>query len=195
MAESDFCSSCGSFGSADMPLLICTGCRAKYYCSRNCQKIGWNLHKSECKLIRNSREVVISKLEDGENSEGFITWCENSKQTFNALALKYLENTAQPSEFTDCLFVKAVKTKPLRPPPHSSTPSLVSNKSYLVASGDIIPLAMLREINLDYFSAVMRGIEEMRQSLVHIRAIMAVVVVENSSLLYVYPIGYDDPPR
>eukprot|EP00927_Polykrikos_kofoidii_P052366 TRINITY_DN46165_c0_g1_i1.p1 TRINITY_DN46165_c0_g1~~TRINITY_DN46165_c0_g1_i1.p1 ORF type:complete len:556 (+),score=119.44 TRINITY_DN46165_c0_g1_i1:70-1737(+) len=40
---------CGQCGKAsETSLLVCTGCRAAEYCSRDCQKAAWKLHKVSC---------------------------------------------------------------------------------------------------------------------------------------------------
>ena len=35
---------------------LCSGCRTMRYCCSECQKADWKLHKSGCKLIRNSNK-------------------------------------------------------------------------------------------------------------------------------------------
>merc|ERR1711917_136822 len=32
--------------------LICSACRQAVYCSRQCQKLNWKIHKSKCKQLR-----------------------------------------------------------------------------------------------------------------------------------------------
>ena len=39
---------CGACGAPSAPL-ACGGCRAAFYCSRDCQKAGWAAHKAACK--------------------------------------------------------------------------------------------------------------------------------------------------
>lgn len=46
------CEHCGRASSA--ALLACTGCRAVEYCSRDCQKAAWKLHKPSCRGGRKS---------------------------------------------------------------------------------------------------------------------------------------------
>lgn len=46
------CTGCGKAGAADAPLQVCAGCRADKYCSRECQRADWKVHKGVCRALQ-----------------------------------------------------------------------------------------------------------------------------------------------
>lgn len=49
------CSSCGKSSAAlPHPLLVCGGCKKARYCSKDCQKQDWKIHKALCKMLSSS---------------------------------------------------------------------------------------------------------------------------------------------
>jgi hypothetical protein len=51
------CRGCGKMQINNM--MRCTNCKHIYYCSKECQKIGWKFHKKDCKRISNDVEVIV----------------------------------------------------------------------------------------------------------------------------------------
>ncbi|CAD5218731.1 unnamed protein product [Bursaphelenchus okinawaensis] len=50
----EFCSECLKEPELQGKLFQCTGCNFVKYCSKECQKMGWRLHKMECKRLQKS---------------------------------------------------------------------------------------------------------------------------------------------
>ena len=44
----DFCGNCGK---ASVPLLRCSSCARTKYCTPECQKQHWSVHKSKCQVL------------------------------------------------------------------------------------------------------------------------------------------------
>lgn len=42
------------------PLRRCGGCKQALYCSENCQKIDWNVHRRECKLLQDETKLALA---------------------------------------------------------------------------------------------------------------------------------------
>ncbi|CBY24692.1 unnamed protein product [Oikopleura dioica] len=38
-------------------LLRCAGCKLQYYCSKDCQKSAWKIHKEECKMLKSEKSM------------------------------------------------------------------------------------------------------------------------------------------
>lgn len=45
------CISCSKTGTLEAPLLCCSRCRVVWYCSRECQRAHWKIHKVYCKKL------------------------------------------------------------------------------------------------------------------------------------------------
>ena len=50
------CFACGSYGGEEGKLLKCSGCLCVFYCSKECQKSNWKIHKEQCKYLRIIKE-------------------------------------------------------------------------------------------------------------------------------------------
>jgi hypothetical protein len=51
----EVCDGCGNlfFESEDERIKVCSGCKAKYYCSERCQRAYWNTkHRQECRVTK-----------------------------------------------------------------------------------------------------------------------------------------------
>ena len=53
VAEVDcFAVACPTCGTSDLPLKMCTSCRAYHFCSKECAKAGWPTHKGACHFVQ-----------------------------------------------------------------------------------------------------------------------------------------------
>ncbi|CAL4065040.1 unnamed protein product [Meganyctiphanes norvegica] len=55
-ADVGSCATCSEFAETR-----CTGCKIVFYCSRDCQKKGWNMHKDSCRPFAISRSKELGK--------------------------------------------------------------------------------------------------------------------------------------
>ena len=55
------CDNCKSTETIDNKFSKCSGCRRIYYCSIQCQKADWLIHKNECQIIRDSTTKLKSE--------------------------------------------------------------------------------------------------------------------------------------
>ena len=46
----------------------CGGCREAYYCSQECQRLYWKVHKSHCKKIREKKKIIKSRQNNDSNT-------------------------------------------------------------------------------------------------------------------------------
>lgn len=60
-ASSQFCAECLKSREVH-PLLRCSKCKYVFYCSKNCQKSHWTLHKKECSFIARSNATPGATL-------------------------------------------------------------------------------------------------------------------------------------
>ena len=53
---------CDTCGASSLPLLSCSGCHLRAYCSPECQKASWKDHKALCMIFRDSsKEFAFAK--------------------------------------------------------------------------------------------------------------------------------------
>lgn len=69
-----FCSECFKAPEVQGKLFNCTACNFVNYCSKECQKMGWKLHKAECQRLQKvfpnlplSEVLFLSKVLDRKN--------------------------------------------------------------------------------------------------------------------------------
>ena len=79
MSDVKHCTSCSLVASD-----VCSGCKAVYYCSRECQEAHWKEHKSYCKELKKSRSTAKSMLKAFNSSNGNST--VSSKTRLNEMA-------------------------------------------------------------------------------------------------------------
>lgn len=97
--SSSFCANCNT---TENKSLRCTGCNIIFYCSRECQKEDWKLHKNECgKLAKMSKEAKETAEKGGNqlSSDMFKAFMESFKPTFpNTKAKVVTEHVVRDSE-------------------------------------------------------------------------------------------------
>lgn len=67
-----YCKSCGSASG----IKICK-CQTAYYCSKNCQKIDWKMHKSDCYKVMGPRSSNIFSIHNSANNKSTNHQCEH----------------------------------------------------------------------------------------------------------------------
>ncbi|KII91700.1 hypothetical protein PLICRDRAFT_518142 [Plicaturopsis crispa FD-325 SS-3] len=60
---------------------MCSACKVMGYCSKECQKAAWKVHKLSCKTLRDvkdpvSRDPVIKLVEKLHNESEILTWID-----------------------------------------------------------------------------------------------------------------------
>jgi hypothetical protein len=81
MSDVKLCKSC-SLPASD----VCAGCKAVYYCCRECQLAHWKEHKSYCKELKKSRSGAKDVLKAFNSSVGNAKRVSSSKTTVNEMA-------------------------------------------------------------------------------------------------------------
>ena len=85
------CRACGvSATQLGRSMQVCSGCRARHYCTNHCQQQDWrDGHKQECTILQTLR--VPEGLEDGVSSHRLLTvWIRAAHECLAALALRML---------------------------------------------------------------------------------------------------------
>ena len=57
------CGNCGAKDSDIQPLSTCTGCNKALYCSEQCQRSAWKLHKKRCRRASIQTDTLTLDLE------------------------------------------------------------------------------------------------------------------------------------
>lgn len=60
--KQDKCENCGKTAPDGKTFNECAGCHEARYCSRECQKKGWGLHKEQCKTLSNYARTYIDGI-------------------------------------------------------------------------------------------------------------------------------------
>ena len=90
------CAKCvKSQASAESPLQRCSGCRAAYYCSKDCQKADWKNHKKDC------RSSSFSNNGASQSGEGSSTSAKVNLEKMLGLSTRtWLHNRPEAEVFT-----------------------------------------------------------------------------------------------
>ncbi|KAK2712980.1 hypothetical protein QYM36_011618 [Artemia franciscana] len=59
-----YCATCGEMSKTHKK---CVKCKAVQYCSKQCQKLHWFVHKKECEILRKTGRTTEKELADGVN--------------------------------------------------------------------------------------------------------------------------------
>ena len=59
---------CDACGVAN-PQKRCSGCMVTYYCSKECQQLHWNDHRSGCRMLKQSKKPIEVKVPDSKASD------------------------------------------------------------------------------------------------------------------------------
>ena len=96
--ETDFqtsliCSNCFKSSDDKIELKRCSSCHLVFYCSLECQKENWKIHKKTCQLISNKikeqknlknfkNETILLKIQRPEEKEFDQLLCYNEAKSF-----------------------------------------------------------------------------------------------------------------
>jgi hypothetical protein len=92
--------SCLKKSTVSVPHKACQGCRLVVYCSRECQKESWSLHKKGCK--KNQETTNIVKKDGIDLTKHYRAW---SRTRNNLLHIFVLTMLPGPKIFTHMLFI------------------------------------------------------------------------------------------
>ncbi|OBZ76097.1 hypothetical protein A0H81_03250 [Grifola frondosa] len=113
--RSQQCRNCNGM-EPDKTLFRCAGCKHIYYCSRECQKANWKLHKVMCKETARDKERVdeLKKTDpiNAQRAADWIKWreCTNSAETFALVHALGLQR--DPSRGRTHIVIREVKYVP-----------------------------------------------------------------------------------
>jgi len=189
--EGNSCNWCGTTKSKTGTLFLCSGCKDMYYCSRDCQKQEWSDHKRECQKKKKKR-TFSAKVE-----QIFLRWSASSKFKLSTvpLAINYVQNVALPFQFNEFLLIKAIPAseeslKLMESESESEdTVDSVEHGMFQVVSTEIVSIFALLDLSVKYHTRVLTDIDNNREMLLNTRSIIVIVIVEDSNLLQVYPVG------
>eukprot|EP00898_Chlorokybus_atmophyticus_P008090 jgi/Chlat1/8282/Chrsp78S07708 len=85
--QSSRCDACARPESDGVSLKRCSGCKLTYYCSAQCQRLAWTVHKLECPLLR-PREVEEAR----SSSPSSRTPTSTMRLVIRALIRRHLED-------------------------------------------------------------------------------------------------------
>ncbi|TBU58633.1 hypothetical protein BD310DRAFT_453939 [Dichomitus squalens] len=69
------CAKCGKWEAAGGPRWSrCSGCKARYYCSKECQKEDWkaSLHKGDCDLLKQGKAFEVERRRGLHDNDWFM---------------------------------------------------------------------------------------------------------------------------
>ena len=51
----------------------CSGCKQALYCGKDCQKLDWNVHQRECRLLQDENDLALALANTNPGSYGSAT--------------------------------------------------------------------------------------------------------------------------
>ena len=89
------CSNCGDFSNKGVKLMSCSVCYKVHYCSKECQKSHWKIHKVNCQLLMEQRKIEKSSI-DFEMRKKLDAWMDYNMHIFRLMVSKYLHEQTNP---------------------------------------------------------------------------------------------------
>ena len=89
------CGNCGENSHQGVKLMSCSVCYKAHYCSKECQKFHWKIHKVTCQVLLQQRKQEKGSL-DSEMRKKLDAWMDYNMHMFQLMVSKHLhEQTDQ----------------------------------------------------------------------------------------------------
>ena len=87
------CSNCGIEETDELQLQKCTGCNSSkiLYCSRQCQKSAWKVHKKRCRRKANIADQLIIDNEKISNCDLILNYASKYMKNLKHIEIKFQE--------------------------------------------------------------------------------------------------------
>lgn len=95
------CNTCGIMETPGLKMKACAGCDMTMYCSRECQKLDWKSHKSECNYATKDTRLINSKIDK---------WLISMPDMIKNLTVAYVQLTLS-KEFLPIVMIRSGKNE------------------------------------------------------------------------------------
>ncbi|KAJ7178156.1 hypothetical protein C8R46DRAFT_1188223 [Mycena filopes] len=135
------CSNCSSAAPPGDVLRLCARCKLTRYCSKECQKIHWQHHRTSCRLGAGDVERDVPKEYRAQKFAEHLTHVPWLMILIDMYAVIALRLDVDLSNATRQCFCARITIKPAPPPPAANMTSSSSSKS---SSTKPKPMVMLQ---------------------------------------------------
>ncbi|KAF7790060.1 hypothetical protein EIP86_001010 [Pleurotus ostreatoroseus] len=107
------CASCGKNKETDgVTLLQCKACGVDFYCSKECQTADWPLHKTKCKVNRESQQRLAAELPGGvQDFDALRRWSRLHRPALQYLSAQELGIYDDPGKGEHTIFFVTVRPR------------------------------------------------------------------------------------
>ncbi|TFK63414.1 hypothetical protein BDN72DRAFT_322916 [Pluteus cervinus] len=132
------CQYCMRSKAEGLTLSKCAGCRLELYCSKECQKKAWPLHKAKCHMNQRNRLKSDDPLMD-ERIKRLRDFTKEHGPTIVEAGIRALQIGIRPENAQEFVLALLVRERP------STRPEL----SYFVTDAEVVPIEAFGEATND----------------------------------------------
>ncbi|PPQ91624.1 hypothetical protein CVT25_012805 [Psilocybe cyanescens] len=183
------CQNCGKSRLEEgVTLSKCSGCKIALYCSKDCQRAGWPVHKTTCKLNQRSQTMAAAlaaqspaAAAQGDVFKALRAFCSKHRPSIAEYGIRALDLPLDPTRSLREVVLIKVKSVPN---------AKRAEMSFMALSAELVPAEALGRAQGEELRSQLKNFEQQQKRMGQLGGIMVLVFDIDTNMSNACPVGF-----